>query len=464
MEKRKSMAAVSFAAGALGVLAVLCATGPAAVSLAAQPVQLAQDARPLVSGERVRVKKLVRDMESAMDTLNRGGVTPFQDPAYVEKWEGTAARFRQALDRFPQADDPDVQAAAAKLRELENMLAFGKGESAKQQAQMGDPQQILANIEKALGAAPVPQWLPAPFSDAEVAAWVRAAGTAKATAQKALAELQRIAPTAHLPLNPGTVQSGAPYDRHDLDRLMRWSSGNVAGVDESVQETANRLGTRFKAQDERLAYFRGLDPDNENDRMNAFLQESSEARIYGRLDDELALARSVVSYQKALGKQPTPATVARVEEIAALRQAYAAHRLEALGDSRLPEPKSTDAARVAIAGEILAEPSYEFGQHGPVVLTTPDIVEREETVSRAEIKDVDVSLSGTITMSGTQTSWHYKWREFKFATPIRDADSGDWYIWWITAKNFSSGWERTPIGVWISGGATKGSLILEKNF
>lgn len=50
------------------------------------PVELAQAARPLVSGERVRVQKLARDMESAMQTLNQGGVKPFQDPAYVEKW------------------------------------------------------------------------------------------------------------------------------------------------------------------------------------------------------------------------------------------------------------------------------------------------------------------------------------------------------------------------------------------
>lgn len=447
-----------------GALAVLCAAGPATDTRAAEPVQVAQDVRPLVSGERVRVKKLARDVESAMDTLNRGGVKPFQDPAYVEKWEATVARFRQALGKYPQVDDPDVKAAAAKLRELETMLAFGKTESAKQQAQMGDPQQILAGIEQALRAAPAPQWLPAPFSDAEVAAWVRAAVAAKRTAQKATAELQRIAPTAHLPLNPGTVQSGAPYDRHDLDRLMRWAQGNVAAVDESVQETANRLATRFKAQDERLDYFRGLDPENEKDRLNAFLQEGAEARVYGQLDDELALARSVVSYQEALGKQPTPASVGRVEEIAALRQTYAENRRKALGDSTLPEPKSTDAERIAIAETILARPSYEFGEHGPVVLTTPEIVEREKTVSRAEIKDVDVSLSGTITMSGTETSWHYKWREFKFATPIRDAESGDWHIWWITAKNFSSGWEKTPIGVWISGGATKGSIIPEENF
>ncbi len=106
---------------------------------------------------------------------------------------------------------------------------------------------------------------------------------------------------------------------------------------------------------------------------------------------------------------------------------------------------------------------YAFGTHGPVVLTTEKIISREKEVSRETIKDVDVSLSGTITMSGTRETWNYKWDEFKFATPIKD-DNGDWYVWWITAKKYQSGWEKTPIGYWISGGAVKGSLILPDNF
>ncbi|MDA0339570.1 MAG: hypothetical protein O2910_06990, partial [Proteobacteria bacterium] len=67
-------------------------------------------------------------------------------------------------------------------------------------------------------------------------------------------------------------------------------------------------------------------------------------------------------------------------------------------------------------------------------------------------------------LSGTETTWTYKWREFKFATPIKETGSDNWHIWWITAKKYSSGAESTPIGRWISGGATKGSLILKDNF
>lgn len=449
----------------IGCLAVLGFTDVAIATPAVpERVELAQAPRPLVSGERVRVKKLARDMESAMQTLNQGGVTPFQDPTYADKWRKSVERYRAAVQKFPQVDDPDVQAAAAKLAELENMVAFGVQSAGKQQSELGDVQKILATIEQNLRANRAPQWLPPPFTEQEARNWIKVAADSQQTAKKAVAELQRIAPTAHLPVNRGTVQSGAPYDKQDLDRLLRFANGNLKDVDSALKQTLDALKTQFAAQDRELAYYRELDPDNEKHRMNAFLKEGAKADIYAGLDRHLALAQSVTGYQRAFAKAPTPRSLARIDEIITLRKTYAANRLKALGASKLPEAKSSDAEQLAIAEQILAKPRYEFGEHGPIVLTTKDIVEREKQVSRAEIKNIDVSLSGKVTLSGTQTTWNYKWQEFKFATPLKDTDSGEWYIWWITVKKFSSGWERTPIGEWVSGATTKGDLILRENF
>ncbi|MFN3231935.1 MAG: hypothetical protein ACE363_07200 [Alphaproteobacteria bacterium] len=445
-------------------LAAVGFTSPAtAAPLPDGSFQIAQAPRPLVSGERVRVKKIARDIESAMQTMDQGGVEPFQDPAYVQKWQQSADRFRTALKRYPQMDDPDVQAAHAKLQEMDNMIAFGTGQGAKQTAELGDVQAILANIEQSLRGSRALHWLPAPFDDAEAAAWIQGQAKAKRTARAALAELERIAPTAHLPLTRGTVSQGAAYDKQDLDRLFRFAQSIDNDVDDAMKQTLDNLKLQFEVQDDTLNYYRELDPEDESDRMNAFLGENSEAEIYSGLDRELATAESLAAYQRAFGEEPTAAIQGRIDEIKGLRKTYAENRLDALGDSKLPDPKSKDSKRIAIAKQILAEPSYEFGKHGPIVLTTKDIVDREKQVSRAEIKDVDVSLSGDITLSGTETTWNYKWEEFKFATPIQ-ADNGDWHIWWITAMKYSSGWERTPIGEWVSGRSTKGSLILEDNF
>lgn len=445
----------------LGGAGLLGAPPPAS----GQPLELAQaEPRPLVSGERVRVKKLARDMESAMQTLNQNGIAPFQDPAYVEKWQQSLERYRTALARYPQTDDPDVQAAAAKLGEFSNLVAFGISKAQEQIAELGDVQAIMATIETELRANSAPAWLPVPFSEDEARAWLRRAADAQQTARQAIAALQRIAPLAHLPLNPGTVQQGAPYDRHDLDRLYASAESTARKVQEAVQQTEDRLKHQFQAQDEELNYFRQLDPDNPQQRANAFLRQGVELEIYQRLDQHLALARSLVAYQRAFNREPTASSLARAEEIAGLRATYAANRTRALGESTLPDAQSTDAGRLAIAAAILAEPRYEFGEHGPIVLTTPETVERQKQVSRAEIKDVDVSLSGDVTFSGTETTWRYHWQEFKFATPLKETDSDEWYIWWITAKRFLSGAETTPLNRWVSGAATRGDRILAENF
>jgi hypothetical protein len=303
-----------------------------------------------------------------------------------------------------------------------------------------------------------------PFTEAEASEWMALVTAATETAQAAVGEIESIAPLAYLPDNRGVVQDGSPYDSQDLQRLYRFAQDTISDAEASIATTQDTLQHRFEFQDtNELTLWRELDPSNENHRMNFYLSEGAEGEVLSSLDQQMALAQSVAAIQRAMGKTPTAAAQARIAEIDALREKYLEDRITVLGDSRLPEPASNDAARLAIAKEILARPEYEFGTYGPVVLTTRDIVTREKEVSRETIKDVDVSLSGTITMSGTRESWNYKWDEFKFASPIKD-DNGDWYIWWITAKKYESGWEKTPIGYWVSGGSVKGSLILPENF
>ncbi len=436
--------------------------GPPVSVTRAEPT--AEAPRPLVSGERARVQRLARDIAAAAETLNQGGIAPFQNPAHFQQWQERIDRFRAALDRFPQTDDPDVQAAAAQLADLENLFTFAARKGARQQAETGDVQATLAAIDAGLREHTAPQWLPAPFTDEEAFRWASRATTAKNFAEDAIATIERIAATAHLPLTRGTVEQGAAYDRQDLDRLHNVAGRTIRNVDEAFQETFGNLQAAFGAQNRDLDYYRSLDPENPAHRMNAFLREDAAADVYGELDRQLAIVASAAAFQRALGREPSDNVMARIEEIHALRARYAENRRKALGDSRLPEPRSTDPARIAVAKKILAEPRYGFGEHGPIVLTSPDIVEREKEVSRAEIRNVEFSLSGDITLSGTETTWHYRWEEFNFAAPVKEADSDDWYVWWITARKYASGWERTPIGRWVSGAVVKGDLILPENF
>lgn len=325
-------------------------------------------------------------------------------------------------------------------------------------------QAALVRIESSLHALPKIGWLPSPFNDAEAQAWVDLAANSKIAAQEAIAELQQIGANAELPLTTGTVQQGVAYDRQDLGRLQRHAENIIRHIDEAVQETNNNLRGQFEIQNRELTYYRELDPQNPTHRSNAFLAEGAQERIYGQLQAHAARAESIAAWQRAFGQQPVQSVVARIKEISALHEKYRQHREQIVGASTLPEPANTDPRQLEIAREILANPIYGFGKHGPVVITSREITDHEREVSRAEIREMDVSLSGTVTLSGTETTWQYRWQEFRFATPIQDATSGNWHIWWITARNYSSGWEKTPINRWISAATVQGDLIPEKNF
>jgi len=137
---------------------------------------------------------------------------------------------------------------------------------------------------------------------------------------------------------------------------------------------------------------------------------------------------------------------------------------KALENFKLPKAQSKDKKRLKAAKAIMNTKKYGFGEYGPIVLTTKKIVERERKDKEINVEDVDLASSGDLTWSGTETVWTYKWDEFKFVTPVKDDETGHWHMWTITAKKFSSGGERTPIGKWVSGKSYKGSRILKKNF
>lgn len=419
----------------------------------------------LVSGQRVRVKKLARDIQNTTESIQTTGPSPMQSDEVVGKYERSLQQYADALGRYSEfGDDPDVRAASDAFAALSTAVKAEQQRARDQLQQLGDPQARLSALEASLRQVNPPGELLPPFTEQEAKAWVGGLAQAQQTAQSAGREIQAITPLAYLPDSRGTVQQGAPYDSQDLGRLQRSVNGLQSNVNAAVNNTQAMLKQRYDSQDLELNYFRNLDPDDDHARMNAYLAEGAEGDILARLDRQLALTESVAAYQRAFGKEPTAATTARIEEITGLREKYLADRAEVLGGYKLPEPVSDDAERIAVAKKILANPKYGFDQHGPIVLTTPEVVSREKEVSRDTIKDIDFSLSGTVTLSGTRETWNYKWEEFKFATPIKESDSDDWYVWWITAKKYESGWEKTPIGRWVSGGATKGSLILEKNF
>ncbi|MBZ0167255.1 MAG: hypothetical protein K8I00_10660 [Candidatus Omnitrophica bacterium] len=434
-------------------------SAPVAVS-APSPLQAGSSVPELVSGQRVRVKKMVRDIESSGSTLTITGPSALQDRAEVDARQKRLKQFEEALAGYPQVNDPDVQAARAAYEGLRQKLSEEFQRAQQQLAQLGNVQQRLATIEENSQSYPVPRPLTAPFSDADAKAWTDAASKARTVAEHNLKQLAAIAPLAYLPNNPGTPQTGSAYDANDVSRLKRNAEGKLQAIEQGYQTMAQDLKNRLvQVQNDVLSRWQD-DPAGE--KKWTFIREGQQEGAFKTYDEALAIARSAVALEQSLGREAKEAQT-MVTKVENAKKEFTRKRGVALEASRLPEPKSTDKKLLAIAKEIVENPQYKFGEHGKIILTTDAVVERERKDSELEIDDAELTLGGDLKMSGTETTWTYKWQEFKFAVPLKDDGKDEWYIWWITAKIFSSGGSKTPLNKWISGEATKGNPILKKN-
>ncbi len=414
----------------------------------------------LVSGQRVRVKKLTRDMDGIRQGLITTGPSPLQNSAEVAVYKKRIDQFVTALSRYPQLSDPDVQAARASYKALTQQLDAEFKRSRQQLKELGDVQQRLATIEKNSRTYAPPKPLAIPFSKTDAQTWVDSAGKARTVAEHNLKELPAIAAIAYLPQNVGTPQTGAPYDSGDVKRLHDNAVGMLNNVEQGYQNMSKMLKDNLiGVERDTFAYW---EEDPLGEKSGVFLGTINEKNALDSFAKGLAIAQSSIYLEQALGRD-APDAQKIVGKIEQAKKDFIRNRDIALNASRLPEPKSKDSKMLAIAREILENPKYKFGEFDRIVLTTDGIVERERKDSKVDIDDVKLTLSGDLKMSGTETTWTYKWQEFKFAVPLKENDSDKWYIWWITAKNFSSGGSKTPLNKWISGKASMGNPILRKN-
>ena len=417
-------------------------------------------ARDLVSGERVRVKKMTRDMKSVQDSIVTTGPSHFQDPAVIAKFKKRFGQFNQALTRYPQVNDPDVAAARSAYNSLAKALSTEFARAKKQLAELGNVQARLKLIESNGRKYAVPKPLSLPFTPEEAKAWVKASSDARTVAEHNNKELAKIAPIAYLPKNRGTVQSGAPYDSDDVKRLSRWADKMFKSVQSGYKTTSDRLESRMAQMEEEVDRRWKDNPDSE--KRWTFLKADQIEQADKLYADGLDMAKSSIALESALGRT-TKRGDDLIVKIEKAKSDFAAHHKIALDTSRMPKPKSKNKKQIKLAKGILAIPRYEFGEHGPIVLTTEKITEHERKDSETKFDDIEFHLNGDATLTGTKTTWTYKWKEFRFATPIKD-DDGKWHIYWVTARNYSQGSSITPLDQWISGKVTKGNQILKKNF
>jgi hypothetical protein len=418
--------------------------------------------KQMISHQRVQVKKLKRDIESATDTFDKAGPKPFQDPAYVQKVDNALNRFRSTLAKFGDfKDDPDVIAATNSLTKLENMVAFGKDHATKELAALGDVQARLKEINGYLRQLKVPPAPQQPFEKGQLAQWLRDLAKTRKAAVAIYQPIPDIKQRAYLPNNVGTPEQGAPYDLQDVDRFERHLRDIVGNIDNGVKTFTANLTHSVQFETENLSYYEGFDPTDRQQRRQQFLLAGRADEIRQELGKKHLLVSEAADYAKLLkhdNYEERVALITRIEEVAS---GYEEKLKQAMSLSRMPEAASTDSELTEIAFETLKSPKYDYVGEIKRLVINADKVHRTKKTSTAEFDKVDVSSTGTVTLSGTETTYFYEWDQFQVATaePVGDK----FYIFYTTLKYYISGAEKTPLNQWIISGRIQGSEIPEEN-
>ena len=418
--------------------------------------------RKMISQQRVRIKKLNRDILSAIDTLDKGGPKPFQDAAYVNKKQKVVDRFKAALGRYDNySDDPDVVAAKQSLEKMENMMAFGRNHAAKEIKELGNVQKRLQTINSQVHKMRVPATPQPPFKPGDLSRWLVAISTLRQNAVTLYAPLPQIKQRAYLPQTQRTVEQGGAYDLQDVDRLERSLLGIVNRIDLNLKTFSSNLELSLKDVTEVLSYYDTFDTSDPQHLSKHFLSEGRAEEIRADLSRRMTLVSEAAEFDKLLRRPTQKDKLRLLERVKSTAAAYEKKYQQALKMARMPKPATSDSQLEKIARQTLTNPKYDYvGEIKRLVINT-EKVHREKDTSDVKFDKVDVSLGGHVKLSGTETTYHYAWDEFQVATA--EPVGGKYYVFYTTLKYFTSGSGTTPLNKWIIGKRIKGIEIPEEN-
>ena len=414
--------------------------------------------RELISQDLVRLKKLKRDIESTTDTLDRAGVKPFQDAGYVEKFTQVADRHRQSLARYADVSGhPDVQAAATALASLDTLMAFGVQQGKAANDELGDVQAILAEFHarlKTLGPPPVPHTL----DGDSMTTWLQQSARIRQAAAADFEALNLYREKAYLPQTRGTVEQGAAYDMQNVNSMQSAHRDNIRTIDDNLTILSQNFDANVSHIERTLQTFDALDPADPGDQKNGFLGEGNRENRLSQLDGHDQTVGAALAYHELTQSGKAEQWKLLQARLAAARLAYLANITEALKLVRMPDAASDDGDLEDIAEETLSNPKYGVGEIERLVINADKSHHTKES-SEVEYDEVDVSITGKITLSGTQTTTFYEWDQFQVATAEREGDR--YFIYYNTLKYFTSGATTTPQNRWILSARFKSTEILE---
>lgn len=245
----------------------------------------------------------------------------------------------------------------------------------------------------------------------------------------------------------------------DVDRLERALIDLVNSIDQTLETFTRNLEAKVGAFQNTLGYIDAYDPSDSNDQSNHFLSEGRADEVRAMLNGFLTTAKEAASYAKSLKHDNYNTRVEQVNKVQPSIERYEANYLKARELVRMPKAATKDSTLTKIARETLA--GYDYVGKIERMVINSDKVKRSEETSETQYDDANVSLSGTITLTGTKTTYFYEWEQFQATTaePVGDK----YFLFYNTFKYFTSGASTTPLNKWIVSGRLQGSEIPKAN-
>jgi hypothetical protein len=347
--------------------------------------------RKMISQQRVRIKKLNRDILSAMDTLDKGGPKPFQDPGYVNKQRNRMDSFKAALGRFSNfPNDTDVITTKQSLEKMENMMTFGRNYAAEEIKVLGNVQERLRTIYSQIHKMRVPATPKYPLKRGDLSRWLVALSTLRQNAVKLYAPLPQIKQRAYLPHTLRTIEQGGAYDLQDVDLMERSLSRIVNKIDQKLKTFSSNLELNLQHVTETLSFYDTFDPSDPQH----FLWEERAEHIRADLSSNMTLVSEAAEFDRLL-KRPTQKDKLRLlERVKSTAAVYEKKYQQARKMARMPKPATSDSQLEKIARQTLTNPKYEYvGEIKRLVINT-EKVHREKDTGTVKFDKVDVSLGG----------------------------------------------------------------------
>ena len=419
----------------------------------------------MISQHQTRVKKIKRDADSVFETIDKGGIKPFQDPKYVQKYQKALDRFKEAMKKYDEfSTHPTVVEAQQSITKLENMITFGQQRAQKDLETLGDVQSRLRTIHASTKKLKVPAMPQIPVKKGEIARWIAGLGTVRQTAIQTYQPLPQIKKIAYLPNTRFTVEQTGTYEMDDVDRLDRALRGIVSQVDASLKKFSDHLRLNVAEVAKMLPIYQGYDPTKEEDRLKHFLYEGRADQIKRSLDTHHTLMSEALIFSQQLKTKDHDAWKKLLAQVEQVTEEYEANFQKALSLARMPKPVSHDAKLLAIARKVLTNPmpaGYDkVGDVKRIVITSKK-VHRANDVTHETFDKFDVKPGGNITMSGTAVTNHFEWDEFKVVTA--EAIGGKHYIYYNSLAYYTEGGQRTRLNQWMITSRLKGAEIQERN-